>query len=160
MKLLDDPKIPTARRNPQTPHHSYKLLDVVAEMGLKPERPYCTRRRHYHLRAVPTNFDPKNEEQSFQNKERSPLTDEDRDTPRLYGLRATQTGDLRRRREADWIAWRDAWGVTLRDVEKYVSRFTAKHLLDLVCITTDVYIHGVSFERYTHGICVLRCMHA
>jgi hypothetical protein len=60
MKLLDDPKIPTARRNPRTPHHSHKLLDVAAEMGLKPERPYCTKRHHHHLSAVPTNFDPKN----------------------------------------------------------------------------------------------------
>jgi hypothetical protein len=40
MKLLDDPKIPTARRNPRRPHHSHKPLDVTAEMGLKPGRPY------------------------------------------------------------------------------------------------------------------------
>jgi hypothetical protein len=49
MKLLDDPKIPTARRNPRRPHHFHKLLDVAAEMGLKLRRPYCTRRRHHHL---------------------------------------------------------------------------------------------------------------
>jgi hypothetical protein len=36
MKLLDDPKIPTARRNPQRPHHSHKPLDVAVEIGLKP----------------------------------------------------------------------------------------------------------------------------
>jgi hypothetical protein len=35
MKLLDDPKIPTTRRNPRRPHHSDKPLDVAAEMGLK-----------------------------------------------------------------------------------------------------------------------------
>jgi hypothetical protein len=29
-------------------------------MGLKPERPYCTRRCHHHLNAAPTNLDPKN----------------------------------------------------------------------------------------------------
>jgi hypothetical protein len=40
IKLLDDPKIPTARRNPQRPHHSHKSLDVAAEKGLKPKRPY------------------------------------------------------------------------------------------------------------------------
>jgi hypothetical protein len=28
-------------------------------MGLKPERPYCTRRRHHHLIAAPINLDPK-----------------------------------------------------------------------------------------------------
>jgi hypothetical protein len=33
MKLLDDPKIPTARRNSRRPHHSHKHLDVAAEMG-------------------------------------------------------------------------------------------------------------------------------
>jgi hypothetical protein len=37
MKLLDDPKIPTARQNPQRPHHTHKPLEVTAEMGLKPE---------------------------------------------------------------------------------------------------------------------------
>jgi hypothetical protein len=36
MKLLDDSKIPTARRNPRRPHHSHKPLDVAAEIGLKP----------------------------------------------------------------------------------------------------------------------------
>jgi hypothetical protein len=36
IKLLDDPKIPTARQNPRRPHHSHKPLDVAAEMGLKP----------------------------------------------------------------------------------------------------------------------------
>jgi hypothetical protein len=41
MKLLDDPKIPTARRNPRKPYHSHKPLDVAAEIGLKPGRPYC-----------------------------------------------------------------------------------------------------------------------
>jgi hypothetical protein len=52
MKLLDDPKIPTARRNPRRPHYSHKSLDVAIEMGLKPGRPYCTRRRHHHLSAT------------------------------------------------------------------------------------------------------------
>jgi hypothetical protein len=33
MKLLDDPKIPTARQNPQRPNHSHKPLDVAIEMG-------------------------------------------------------------------------------------------------------------------------------
>jgi hypothetical protein len=33
MKLLDNPKIPTARRNPRRPHHSHKPLDVVVESG-------------------------------------------------------------------------------------------------------------------------------
>jgi hypothetical protein len=68
MKLLDDPKIPTARQNPQRPYHSRQLLDVAAEIGLKPKRPYCMRRCHHHLSAVPTNFDPKTEEQSPQNR--------------------------------------------------------------------------------------------
>jgi hypothetical protein len=40
MKLHDDPKIATARRNPQRPHHSHKLLDVVFKIRLKPERPF------------------------------------------------------------------------------------------------------------------------
>jgi hypothetical protein len=40
MKLHDDPKIPPARRGPREPHHSHKLLDVIAEMGLKPGRLY------------------------------------------------------------------------------------------------------------------------
>jgi hypothetical protein len=35
MKLLDDPKIPTARRNPQKPHHFHKPLDVAAD-GVEP----------------------------------------------------------------------------------------------------------------------------
>jgi hypothetical protein len=60
MKLIDDPKIPTARRNPRRPHHSHKPLDVAAKIGLKPRRPYCTRRRHHHLSAAPTNLDSKN----------------------------------------------------------------------------------------------------
>jgi hypothetical protein len=59
MKLLDDPKIPTVRQNPRRPHHSHKPLDVAAEMGLEPGRPYCTRRRHHHLSIAPTNFDIK-----------------------------------------------------------------------------------------------------
>jgi hypothetical protein len=33
MKLLDDPKIPTARRNPRRPYHSHKPFDVAVEMG-------------------------------------------------------------------------------------------------------------------------------
>jgi hypothetical protein len=33
MKLLDDPKILTTKRNPRRPHHSHKSLDVTAEMG-------------------------------------------------------------------------------------------------------------------------------
>jgi hypothetical protein len=76
MKLLDDLKILTARRNPLRPNHSHKPLDVVAEMGLKLGRPYCTRRHHHHLNVAPTNLDPKNKEQSPQNREWSPPTDE------------------------------------------------------------------------------------
>jgi hypothetical protein len=60
MKLIDDPKIPIARRNPRRPHHSHKPFDVTAEMGLKPERPYCTRHRHHRLNATSTNLNPKN----------------------------------------------------------------------------------------------------
>jgi hypothetical protein len=72
MKLLDDPKIPIARRNPRRPHHSHKPLDVATEMGLMPGRPYCTRRRHHHhLSAAPTNLDSKNEERSPQNRSRT-----------------------------------------------------------------------------------------
>jgi hypothetical protein len=52
MKFLDDLKIATARRNPRRPHHSHKPLDVADEMGLKPGRPYCTRRHHHHLSAA------------------------------------------------------------------------------------------------------------
>jgi hypothetical protein len=74
IKLLDDPKIPTARRNPQRPHHSHKLLNVTAEMGLKARRPYCARRRHHHVIIFPTNFDSKNKEQSLHTKGRSPST--------------------------------------------------------------------------------------
>jgi hypothetical protein len=55
MKLLDDPKILTARRNLPRPHYSHKPLDVTAEMGLKPGRLYCTRRRHHHLSTASTN---------------------------------------------------------------------------------------------------------
>jgi hypothetical protein len=36
IKLLDDPKIPIARRNPRRPHHSHKPLDVATAIGLKP----------------------------------------------------------------------------------------------------------------------------
>jgi hypothetical protein len=75
MKLLDDPKIPTARRNPRRSHHSHKPLDVATEMGLKSGRPYCTRRRHHHLSAAPTNLNPKNEKLGPQNRGRSPPTD-------------------------------------------------------------------------------------
>jgi hypothetical protein len=64
MKLLDDPKIPIARWNPQRPNHSHKPLDVADKMGLKPARPYCMRCRHHHLSAAPTNLDPKNGERS------------------------------------------------------------------------------------------------
>jgi hypothetical protein len=60
IKLLDDPKIPTARRKPRRPHHFHKPLDVAVEMRLKPERLYCTRRRHHLLNATPTNLDSKN----------------------------------------------------------------------------------------------------
>jgi hypothetical protein len=59
MKLLDDPKIPTARQKLRRPHHSHKPLDIAVEMGLKPGRPYCTRRHHHHLNAAPTNLNPK-----------------------------------------------------------------------------------------------------
>jgi hypothetical protein len=37
MKFLDDPKIPTVRRNPRRPHHSHKLFGVTTEMELKRE---------------------------------------------------------------------------------------------------------------------------
>jgi hypothetical protein len=67
MKLLDDPKIPTATRNPRRPYHSHKPLNVATEMGLKLGRPYCTRHRHHHLSVASTNLDPKNVEQSPQN---------------------------------------------------------------------------------------------
>jgi hypothetical protein len=90
MKLLDDPKIPTARRNPRRPHHSHKPLNVAAEMGLKPRRPYCTRRRHHHLNAATTNLDLKNSKRNPQNRRRSPPTDEGRDLPRLHGPKATE----------------------------------------------------------------------
>jgi hypothetical protein len=83
MKFLDDPKIPIARRYPQRPHHSHKPLDVAAETGLKPGRAHCTRRRHHHLNAAPTNLDPKNGERSPQNRGRSPPTNEGRYPPRL-----------------------------------------------------------------------------
>jgi hypothetical protein len=62
MKLLDDPNIPTTRRNPQRPHHSHKPLDIAVEIGLKPRRPYWTRRRQHHLNTTPTILDPKNKE--------------------------------------------------------------------------------------------------
>jgi hypothetical protein len=91
MKLLDDPKILTARQNPWRPHHSHKPLDIDTEMGLKPGRPYCTRRRHHHLSTAPTNLDPKNKQRSPQNRGRSAPTDEGRDPPRLYGPKATET---------------------------------------------------------------------
>jgi hypothetical protein len=74
MKLLDDPKIPTARRNPLRLHHSHKPLDVAAEMGLKPGRPYCTKRRHHHLSAAPTKLGPKNGERSLKTGGALPLT--------------------------------------------------------------------------------------
>jgi hypothetical protein len=90
MKLFDDLKIPTARRNPRRPHHSHKPLDIAVEMGFKPKRPYYTRRRHYHLNAAPTNLNPKHKERNPQNRKQSPSTDEDRD-PRLHGPEATKT---------------------------------------------------------------------
>jgi hypothetical protein len=83
MKHLDDLKIPTVRQNPWRPHHFHKPLDVAAEMGLKLGRPYYMRRRHHHLDAAPTNFNPKTEERSPQNRRRSPPTDESRDPPRF-----------------------------------------------------------------------------
>jgi hypothetical protein len=33
MKLLDDPKIPTAKRNPRRSYHSHKPLKIAAKMG-------------------------------------------------------------------------------------------------------------------------------
>jgi hypothetical protein len=126
MKLLDDPKIPTARRKPRRAHHSHKPLDVTAEMGLKPGRPYCTRRRHHHLSATPTNLDSKNEEQSPQNRERSPPTDKGRDPPRLHGPKTTE---MRRsaaapaggRKRCDRIAWNIGciWYIFLLSKETY-----------------------------------------
>jgi hypothetical protein len=68
LKLIDDPKIPTATRKPRKQHHSHKSLDVAAEMGLKPGRPYCTRRRHHHLSTAPINFDPINAERNPQDR--------------------------------------------------------------------------------------------
>jgi hypothetical protein len=68
MRLLDNPKIPTARRNPRRPHHSHKLLGITTEMGLKPVRPYYMRCHHHHLSAVPINFNPKNEERNPENR--------------------------------------------------------------------------------------------
>jgi hypothetical protein len=109
MKLLDDLKIPIAWRNPRRPHHSHKSLDDTAEMGLKPEIPYCTRRRHHHLSVASTNLDPKNWERSPQNRRRSPPTDEGQDSPCLHGLKATETGDLRRRRREATRSDRPAW---------------------------------------------------
>jgi hypothetical protein len=100
IKLLDDPKIPIARRNPCRPHHSNKPLDVAAETGLKPGRSYCMRRRHHCPSVAPTNLDPTNGEQSPQNMAWSPPTTEGRDPPRLYGPMSQRRGDLRwRRRE-------------------------------------------------------------
>jgi hypothetical protein len=104
IKLLDDPKIPTAKQNSRRPNHSHKLLDVAAEMRLNPGRPYCTRRRHHHMSDAPTNLDPKKRERSPQIRGQSPPTDEGRDPPRLLGLKATEMSNLRRRRrEADEI---------------------------------------------------------
>jgi hypothetical protein len=117
MKVLDDPKIPTAIQNPRRPHHSHKSLDVSAEMGLKPRRPYCTKRRHHYLNAAPTNLNPKNEEWSPQNRGRSPPTDEGRDTRHLHGPKTTE---MRRSaapagcRNSDAIAWSP--GVAWSDV--------------------------------------------
>jgi hypothetical protein len=68
MKLLDDPKIPTARRNPRRPHHSHKPLNVAAEMGLKPGRPYCTRRRYHHLNAAPQTLTLKIENEALKTR--------------------------------------------------------------------------------------------
>ena len=59
MKLLDDPQIPKDKRSPQEPHHSHKVPDVVAEMGLKPGRLYWRRHHHHHLSVVPPNINPK-----------------------------------------------------------------------------------------------------
>jgi hypothetical protein len=36
MKLLDNPKISTARRKPRRAHHTHKLLNIIVEMKLKP----------------------------------------------------------------------------------------------------------------------------
>jgi hypothetical protein len=91
MKLLDDPKISTARQNSRRPHRSHKPLDVAAEMRLKPKRPYCTRRCHHHLSVVPTNLDTKNKERSLQNRGWSPPIDEDRNPPRLHDQKTTKT---------------------------------------------------------------------
>jgi hypothetical protein len=109
MKLLDNPEIPIARRNPQRPHHSHKPLDVTAEMGLKPGRPYCMRRCHHHLSVAPTNLEPKNGERSPQNRGRSLPTDEGRDPLRLHGPKATEMGRSAAApvvsRKGDPIAW-------------------------------------------------------
>jgi hypothetical protein len=53
MKILDDLKIPTARRIPRWPHHSHKILDVTAKMAQKPRRLYWRRCRHHHIWALP-----------------------------------------------------------------------------------------------------------
>jgi hypothetical protein len=94
MKLLDNPKIPTARRNPRRPHHSHKPLNVAAEMGLKPGRPYCTRRRHHQLSAAPANLDPKKQRTKPSKEGTKPSIDEDQDPPHLHGLKATETRKL------------------------------------------------------------------
>ncbi|KAK1607395.1 hypothetical protein QYE76_031068 [Lolium multiflorum] len=94
LKLLDDPKIPTARRKPRRRHHSHKHLDVAAEMGLKTGRPYCTRRHHHHLSAAPTNFDPTNGGLNPQNRGWSPPADKGRDPLHPHGMKAIEVGQI------------------------------------------------------------------
>jgi hypothetical protein len=100
MKLLDDPKIPIARRNPRRPHHSHKPLDVATEMGLKLGRPYCTSRRHHHhhLSAAPTNLDPKNGERSPENRGGALPPTRAEIHRASMAQRPQRRGDLRRRR--------------------------------------------------------------
>jgi hypothetical protein len=85
MKILDDPKIPTARRSPWWPHHSHKLLDVAIEMGLKPGRIYWRRCRRHHLGAAPPILDPRN-------RKTHPPANKGWDPPCIHGLKTTWAG--------------------------------------------------------------------
>jgi hypothetical protein len=101
MKLLDDPKIPTARRNPQRAHHTHKLLDGAVKMGLKPAKHYCTRRRHHHLSAAPTGT-LKTKNEAPKTEKRSPPADDSHNLPHLHGPKATEAA--RSKAAARWEA--------------------------------------------------------
>jgi hypothetical protein len=100
MKLSDDPKILTARRNPRRWHHSHKLLEVAIEMGLKPRKPYWKRHHRHHLNIAPPNLNPKN------SKTEPPPPDGGQHPPSSMARRtqnrdaAVPTGD-----EKNLIAW-------------------------------------------------------